>query len=242
MDVEFANILTAPLGRQAVGNLENNLRDDLQVTVHEHVQRVGHYALGGILNGHDAIVGLLSRHLVEHIGDGPLRSIGKRRTEAAQGGLMGEGRFRPEIRDGQAPLQRKGARHDLAVNGPQALVGDRPLIVAENFLEHGPLPMRCIDLLAVAGLNGPDLQHVTCALVEQTHDVGVQRIDGLTVFQQGHGFGHDAGTRERGEGGFLPSGQEKSATPENRGAGNAPKSVARRFSRPNRPATRDPWG
>ena len=194
---------------------------------------MGHHALGGILNGHDAIVGLLSGHLVEHIGNGPLGRIRQRGTEASQGGLMGERRLGPQISDGQAALQRKGARHDLAVNGPQTFVGNRPLIVAENLLEHGPLPMRCINLLAVTGLNGPDLQHVTRTLVEQAHDVGVQRIDGLTVFQQGHGLRHDAGTRERGEGGFSPSCQNLPPPRQSRSQ-ERPKEV-RRVDSQNRP-------
>ena len=177
---------------------------------------MGHHALGGIFNRHDPVVGLLTGHLVEHIGDGPLGRVGQRGAKASQGRLMGEGRFRPEIGDGQTPLQGQSTRHDLTVDGPESFVGDRSLIVAKDLLEHGPLPVRCIDLLAVTGLDGPDLQHVAGALVEQPHDVGIQRIDGLTVFLQGHGSGHDAGTRERGEGGFSPSSREKPVDRSNR--------------------------
>jgi hypothetical protein len=49
-----------------------------------------------------------------------LRGISQARTEFLDGGLMREGRFRSEIRDGHRLLQRERAGHDFAVDGSGA--------------------------------------------------------------------------------------------------------------------------
>ncbi len=132
---------------------QNDLRDDLQVAVHEHVERVRHDAFGRVLDRHHAVVRAVLADLGEDIGDGLLRGVAQAGAEAADGRLVGEGRLRPQVGNGQGLLQRQGAGHDLAVNRPQRLVGERPLVLPADPLQHRPLAVRRINLLAGLALH-----------------------------------------------------------------------------------------
>ena len=99
---------------------------------------------------------------------------------------MGEGRLGPEVGDGQGLLQRQGAGHDFAVNRPQRLVGDRPLVLPADPLQHRPLAVRRVNLLAGLALDLADGQDVLGPLVQELDDLRVELVDGLAMFGNVH--------------------------------------------------------
>ena len=129
-------------------HLQNDLRNDFQIAVHEHVERVRDDAFGGIFHGHDAVIRAVFGDLGENVRDGFLRRVAQARTEPADGRLMRERRLRAEIRDGHGLFERERAGHDFAVNRAQLLVGHRPGVGLADALEHGAFAMRRINLLA----------------------------------------------------------------------------------------------
>ena len=128
MHVKFFDVRarTAGLHHQALLDRQNNLRHDLQIAVHEHIERVRDDAFGGIFHRHHAVIRALFADLGEHVGDGFLRRIAQARAELPDGRLMRERRLRAEIGDGHRLFERERAGHDFAVNRAQLLVGHRP--------------------------------------------------------------------------------------------------------------------
>ena len=165
---------------------QNDLRDDLQVAIHEHVERVRDDALGGVLDGDHAIVRAVFADFGEDIGDGLLRRVEQAGAEAADGGLVGEGRLGPKIGNGEGLLERQGAGHDFAVNGPQRLVGNRPLVLPADPLQDGPFAVRRVNLLVGLALDFADGQHVLSPLVHELDDLRVELVNGLAMFGDVH--------------------------------------------------------
>ena len=174
------------VGGQAVLNRQNNLRDDLQVTVHKHVERVCDHALGGVLDRHHAVVCVLSADLGEHVGDGFLRDVAQAGAEPADGGLMRERGLRAEVGDGHRLLQRQCAGHDLAINHAQLVIGHRPLVEMADAVEDGAFAVRRINFLAGLELDIADGQPVTRAFIEQPHNLLVQPVNHLAMFGNVH--------------------------------------------------------
>ena len=168
--------------RKTIRNWQNCLRNDFQIAVHEHVERVRDDALGGILHRHHAVIRALFADLGENVRNGFLRRVFQTGAEFLDGGLMRERRFRAEIRDGHGLFERKGAGHDFAVNRAELFVGDRPLILAADALEHRAFAVRRVNLLACRKLDVADGQHVAGALVEQPDDLRVQLVNRLAMF------------------------------------------------------------
>ena len=99
---------------------------------------------------------------------------------------MRERGFRPEVGDGEHFFQRQRAGHDFPVNRAQRVVGHRPRIQFAQAVQHGPLAVRCVNLLARFELDFADGQHVFGALVQQPDDVRVQAVDRLAMFGYVH--------------------------------------------------------
>jgi hypothetical protein len=163
-------------------DVQNDLRNDLQIAVHEHVERVRDDAFGGIFHRHHTVIGALFGNLGEYVGDGFLRGIIQAGTEFLDGRLMRERRFRPEIRNGHGLFQRERAGHDLAVDGAELIVGDRAGVVAAHAVEHGAFAMRRVDFLARLQLDLADGQDVARALVQQFDDLRVKLVNRLAMF------------------------------------------------------------
>ena len=163
-------------------HLQNNLRNDLQIAVHEHVERVRDDAFRGIFHGHDAVIRAVFGDLGENVRDGFLRRVAQARTEPTDCRLMRERCLRAEIRDGHGLFERERAGHDFAVDRAQLLVGHRPGIGLANALEDRAFAMRRINLLTGFQLDAADGEHVLRALVEQPDDVRVQLVNRLAMF------------------------------------------------------------
>ena len=102
---------------------------------------------------------------------------------------MREGRFRPEVGDGQRLFERQGAGHDFAINRPQRFIGDRPLVLAANPLQHRPFAVRRVNLLAGLEFDLADGQHVLGPLVQELDDLRVELVDRLAMFRNVHNWG-----------------------------------------------------
>jgi hypothetical protein len=143
-------------------------------------------ALGRVLHRDHAVVRAVLADLGEDIGDGLLRRVEQAGAETADGRLVGESRLGPKIGNGQGLLKRQGAGHDLAVNGPQRLVGDRPLVLPADPLQHRPFAVRRVNLLAGLALDLTDGQDVLGPLVQEFDDLRVALVNGLAMFGDVH--------------------------------------------------------
>ena len=161
---------------------QNDLRNDFQIAVHEHVERVRDDAFGGIFHGHDAVIRAVFGDLGENVRNGFLRRIFQARTKTLDRRLMRERRLRTEIRDGHGLFERERAGHDFAVDRAQLLVGHRPAVGLADALEHGAFAMRRVNLLARRELDVADGEDVARALVEQPDNVRVQLVNRLAMF------------------------------------------------------------
>ncbi len=135
MDIKPLDALQFAIAGQAILNRQNDLRNDFQIAVHEHVERVRDDAFGGVLHRHDAVIRAVPADLGEHVGNGLLRHVTQAGTEFLNRGLMRERRLRAEIRDGHGLLQRQRAGHDFAVNRAELVVGYRPLVRLADALQ-----------------------------------------------------------------------------------------------------------
>src|SRR5688572_18640196 len=122
------------------------------------------------------------------------------RTEPAHGGLVGEGRFRPEEGDGHRFFKRESAGHDLAINGAQRLIRDRPGIEFADSLQDGEFAMRHVDFFAGLHFHLADFEDVARAVVEQADDLLVEFVDGLPMVADVHAEGWDSGWSFGGSG------------------------------------------
>ena len=186
LGVEALHILQIGLARQTKLDGQNNLRDNLQIAVHKHVQGVRHHPFGRIFHRHHAVIGALFADFGEDVRDGFLGGIKQAGAEFLDGGLMSESGLRPEISDGHRFLEREGAGHDLAVNGAQGIGGDGALVQLANALQDRAFAVGDINRLARLDLDFANLQNVPGALVQQLDDLGVELIDGFAMFRNIH--------------------------------------------------------
>ncbi len=96
MNVELLDLRLGRIAHQTLLDAKDDLRDDFQFAVHEHVERVGDNAFRGILHRHHAVIGGFFGDLGKNIRDGFLRGIIQAGTEFLDGRLVCERRFRPK--------------------------------------------------------------------------------------------------------------------------------------------------
>src|SRR5205085_10616175 len=94
-----------------------------------------------------------------------------RLAEALHGSQVAIGKFRTEAGDLEHLLQRPGAAHDLAVNGPDRGVVKRPLIALADVLEDFFFPSRREDFAAVFEFDPTNLAGQACTFVSQFEDL-----------------------------------------------------------------------
>ena len=184
MGVKFFDSGAADAGNEAVADGHDDLGDDFEVAVHEHVQRVGDNAFGGVFNGNDAVVGAAFADFGEDVGDGFLGEVLEAVSESVDGGLVGEGGFWAEEGDGHRFFKREGAGHDFAVDGSQGLTGYGALVEAVEFLKDGSFAVRRVDAAAAGQFDFSDSKNVFGPLVEEADDLRVNGVNGLAVFLQ----------------------------------------------------------
>ena len=64
----------------------------------------------------------------------------------------------------------------------ETVVGDGTLVLAHHALQDGALPVGRVDLFTGLDLDLADFQDVPCPLVQQSHDLLVQLVNGLPMF------------------------------------------------------------
>src|SRR5882672_1541043 len=101
MSEKLFDLSVASLAHEAMLNRQHKLRDDLEVAVHEHIQRVRDHSLGRVLDRDNSVIRPVFAYFAEDIGDGFLRCVTKTRTKTPDGRLMREGSLRAEISHGQ---------------------------------------------------------------------------------------------------------------------------------------------
>ena len=164
----------------------NDLGDDFQFAVHEHIERVGNDTFGGVLHGDDTVGGSIFFHLTEDLSDGFLRDIGEAGAEAAHGSLMGVGGFRAEEGDLEALLQRDGGTHHLTVNVPKGFIGQDTVGDFADATQESLFAVRLIDGLAGGKLGLANAKHVLGAAVQQLDDLGVNLVNRAAMFLDAH--------------------------------------------------------
>ena len=75
----------------------------------------------------------------------------------------------------------QGTGHDLPIDGPERRGGNGAFTQAADPLEDLELAIRRIDLLASAKFQGPDLECMLSAFVEQLKDLGIELVDGFPM-------------------------------------------------------------
>ena len=75
MRVKFLDFSRLQLAHQALLDRQNNLRDDFQIAIHKHVERVRHDAFGRILHRNHAVIRAVLAHFGENVRNGFLRGI-----------------------------------------------------------------------------------------------------------------------------------------------------------------------
>ena len=182
--IEFFDSGAGDAGDEAVADGHDDLSDDFEVAIHEHVQRVGDNAFGGVFDGDDSVVGAAFADFGEDVGDGFLGEVLEAVSEPADGGLVGEGGFRSEEGDGHWFFKREGAGHNFAVDSPQGAASYGALVEAVEFCKDGSFAVRRIDAAAAGQFDFSDSEHVFGALVEESDDFRVDGVNGLAVFLQ----------------------------------------------------------
>jgi len=175
------------VGNEAVLNGEEDLRDDFQFGLDEHVERVEDGTFGGVFDGDDAVVGLAAFDGGEDIGDGGAGLKVEAGAEIFEGGLVGEGRFGAEVGDAEFLLERKGGGDDFAVNGLEGGGGERAGVGGEKAFEDGFLAAGDIGVRALLLLGAADLAGEAHARVETLDDFEVHRVDLLAQGVEVHG-------------------------------------------------------
>ena len=166
---------------QVVVNDEHDLGVNRQRRLEEHVQRVVHHALGGILHGNDAECGLVALDRAEHLADAGFRQGARGGAEDAPAGLVGEGRLGAEVGDGERLLDLVRRGEDLPVDAPEGFVGERAGVRLLDAGDHLLLAPGVDDLDAPVFLDLADRAHDRGAPVEQGHQLPIDRVDPLAV-------------------------------------------------------------
>ena len=103
-----------------------------------------------------------------------------RLAEALDGGEVAETVLRPEVGDLEHLLQGPRAAHDLAEDGPDRHVVERPFVLVvdlQDVLEHFFFAGRREDFAALIVLDLADLRGEAGPLVDQFQDLQVELVD-----------------------------------------------------------------
>ena len=104
----------AHAAHEILADAQLDLAADAQRRRQEPVERVVDAALGRVLDGHHAEVGVARLDFVEHLVDGPERERTGRVPEVLVDGGLREGALGPEETDLERLFLGEAGRHDLA--------------------------------------------------------------------------------------------------------------------------------
>ena len=68
--VEFTNCRSIAAGQQTMLNLHDDLSDNLQLTIHKHIQSVCHDPFGGVFNRYDPVIRTALGNFCEDVTNG----------------------------------------------------------------------------------------------------------------------------------------------------------------------------
>src|SRR5439155_15821076 len=88
-------------------------------------------------------------------------------AEVRDGRLVGEGRLRPEVRDGQGPLERPGRGQNFAPDRGQVVGGERSAVLRGQRPQDLSFPLRNIRRRPLPSFEVADLKGGLGALVER---------------------------------------------------------------------------
>ena len=144
---------------------------------HEHIESVGHPAVGRILQRHDAEIAMAPIDFLEHGRDRSDQREFDRLSKPLHGSQVTVREFRPEACDLHDFLQRPSPAHDLAVNGSDSCIVERPLVVLANVEENFLFPSWGEDLAAVFRFHTADFAGEVRSFVDELEDVQVEFVD-----------------------------------------------------------------
>src|SRR5947207_15909347 len=90
---------------------------------------------------------------------------------------MGEGRLRPEVRDGQGPLERPGRGQNFAPDRGQVVGGERSAVLRGQRPQDLSFPLRNIRRRPLPSFEVADLKGGLGALVEEVEDLVIEFVD-----------------------------------------------------------------
>ncbi len=172
--------------QQLLRDVQRHFPDDHDVGVDEPVQRHVDRALGGVLDGHHAVLRASALHLVEDLGVAADRQELRGRAEPAHRRLMGEGRRRAQVGHGQGMLERQRGGQDLAPDGAHGISAERPGIAGGKPIEDLRLALGNEVRKVLLPLELADLEGDLSASVEEGKDLFVEVIDPGTPIVQVH--------------------------------------------------------
>ena len=183
MSVQLFDLVAATgFAEQAMLNGQNDLRNDFQIAVHKHVERVSDDAFGRILDRDDAVIRAVFADFAENVSDGLLWRVVKARAKSANGGLVSESGFGSEIRDGERFLERESAGHDFAINGAQGFAGHWAGIQAADAIQDSTFAVWSVDFFTGFKFDFADGQNVFGAFVEELDDLPIQPVNRFAMF------------------------------------------------------------
>ena len=162
---------------QRVMNPQRHLGADLDRQPREVVERVGDSAIGGVLERHDAEVGVTGLHLFEGGRDAGHRHEVDGTAEPVEGREVAVGPGRAEMGHADVLLDRPGARDQFPKHGLHALVRQRAVVGRRHPLEHRLLAGRIVGLLAGGLLDVANLAGDLRAIVHQADELPIELVD-----------------------------------------------------------------
>ena len=144
---------------------------------HEHIQRVGHSAVGGIFQGHDPEIGVTAIHFLEHRRDTADADEFDRLAEALDGGQVGEAVLRAEVGDLDNLLQSPRAAHDLAKNRPHRIGIQRAFAGIQDVLENFFFACRGKNLGTLIVFDTANFGRQRGPFIDQFEDLQVQSVN-----------------------------------------------------------------
>ena len=184
----------AHAAHEVLTDAQLHLAADAQRRGQEPVERVVDAALGRVLDGHHAEVGVARLHLVEHLVDGTERERARRVAEMFVDRGLREGALGAEEADLERFLLGEAGRHDLAEQPYHLVVAQRTRlarlgVALERHAQHlslslGPVEVDEPSLLALRDAHRP---REARALVEQRVQLAVDGIDAAAKVAEGGG-------------------------------------------------------
>ena len=128
-------------------NVEKDFRAYLQIGLDQTVKRVRHHPFSRVLDGHHAEGRPILGDLLKYLWDARRRPELGRRAEFLFGGQMAVGSCSAEIHNLERRLKRTATGYDLAINGTDRGVGQRPAAQTGEPVNNFLLALRNVNLL-----------------------------------------------------------------------------------------------